>query len=377
MRFRFRNVLAMVRKEGRTMLHDHALLAAILAQPVLYLILFGLAITNDVNHAPWIVYDQSQSVISRRLISDLSSMTALQPPVLASSEDAVVDFLRRQDGMVGVVVPWNFDDKLQRGEPAPIQVLINGAKPTSALRLTSYINQAASAFSLSQLPSRDRTEQRVTNAALSIEKRYWYNPGIQDRYGFLSAMPANMLTQILFMIAAVSLVRERERGTFEQLLSTPLSLTEIMVGKMLPYVGVGYLGLCIMLSGSYLCFDIAVQGSLLLLFAVALVFMLATLAFGIFCSAWADNQQQAIFLSFFIMFPSVIITGILVPTENYPPFVSFLSHCLPARYFAHALRSIILKGADFAAVAQDFIFLTSFFLVALWAAVKVTKPKLG
>ena len=115
----------------------------------------------------------------------------------------------------------------------------------------------------------------------------------------------------------------------------------------------------------------------LLLFAVALVFMLATLAFGIFCSAWADNQQQAIFLSFFVMFPSVIITGILVPTENYPPFVSFLSHCLPARYFAHALRSIILKGVDFAAVAQDFIFLTSFFLVALWAAVKVTKPKLG
>lgn len=285
MRFRFRNVLAMVRKEGRTMLHDHALLAAILAQPVLYLILFGLAITNDVNYAPWIVYDQSQSAISRRLIRDLSSMTALQPPALASSEDAVVDFLRRQDGMVGVVVPWNFDDKLQRGEPAPIQVLINGAKPTSALRLTNYINQAASAFSLSQLPSRDRAERRVTNAAISIEKRYWYNPGIQDRYGFLSAMPANMLTQILFMIAAISLVRERERGTFEQLLSTPLSLTEIMIGKMLPYVGVGYLGLCIMLTGSYLSFGISVQGSLLLLFAVALVFMLATLAFGIFCSA--------------------------------------------------------------------------------------------
>jgi ABC-2 type transport system permease protein len=377
MHFRLRNVLAMVRKEGRTMMHDHALLAVILVQPVLYLVLFGLAITNDVNDAPWMVYDQSQTTLSRRLITDLSSMTALRPPEIAHSEDQLVDFLRRQDGMVGVVVPWNFDDKLERGQEAPIQVLINGAKPTSALRLTSYIAQAASQFSLSQLPTRDRAEQRVTQAAVSLEKRYWYNPGIKDRFGFLSAMPANMLTQILFMIAAVSLVRERERGTFEQLLSTPLSLAEIMVGKMIPYIGVGYIGLGIMLVGSFLCFGIAVQGSLVLLFFVALVFMLATMAFGIFCSAWAHNQQQAIFLSFFFMFPSVLISGILVPADNYPPLVSFLSHCLPARYVAHALRAIILKGAELSAVAQDLAFLTVFFLVFLWAAVRVTKPKLG
>ncbi len=377
MYFRLRNVWAMARKEGRTMLHDHALLAAILAQPVLYLILFGLAITNDVNDAPWIVYDQSQTAISRRLVRDLSSMTALQPPQVAFSEEAVVDFLRRQDGMVGVVIPWNLDDKLQRHEEAPIQVLINGANPTGALRLTSYIRQAANRFSLSMFPTRDRSEQRVIQATVSIEKRYWYNPGIQDRYGLLSAMPANMLTQVLFMIAAVALVRERERGTFEQLLATPLSLAEIMVGKMLPYVGVGYIGLCIMLTGSYVFYGIAVQGSLPVLFLVALMFMLATLSFGIFCSAWAKNQQQAIFLSFFVMFPSVIITGILVPTENFPPLISFLSQCLPARYFAHALRAIILKGGHFSAVAQDLIFLSCFFLVMLWAAVKVTKPKLG
>lgn len=377
MHFYPRNILAMARKEGRTMLHDHALLAAILAQPVLYLILFGLAITNDVTDAAWIVYDQSRTAISRRLVRDLSSMTALQAPHVASSEDAVVDFLRQQDGLVGVVIPWHLDEKLQRQQEAPIQVFINGANPTSALRLTSYISQAANRFSLSELPARDRSEQRVTHAAVSIEKRYWYNPGIQDRFGFLSAMPANMLTQVLFMIAAVALVRERERGTFEQLLAAPLSLAEIMVGKMLPYVGVGYIGLGIMLTGNYVFYGIAVQGSLLLLFVVALVFMLATLAFGIFCSAWANNQQQAIFLSFFVMFPSVIITGILVPTENYPPLISFLSQCLPARYFAHAMRAIILKGADVVAVVQDLIFLSGFFLVALWAAVKVTKPKLG
>ena len=226
MHFRLRNIWAMAGKEGRTMLRDHALLAAILAQPVLYLVLFGLAITNEVNNAPWIVYDQSQTAISRRLVRDLSSMTALQPPIIASSEDAVVDFLRRQDGMVGVVIPWNLDDKLQRSEEAPIQVLINGANPTSALRLTSYISQVASRFSLSELPARDRSEQRVTQPSVSIEKRYWYNPGIQDHFGFLSAMPANMLTQVLFMIAAVALVRERERGTFEQLLATPLSLAD-------------------------------------------------------------------------------------------------------------------------------------------------------
>ena len=374
---RLRNVLAMARKETRIMRHDRSLLGAILVQPVVYLILFGLAVTNDVNHADWIVYDQSQTDLSRQLITDLTSLTALQEPQLAFSEDAVVDFLRRHDGLAGVVIPWDFDDKLQRGQEAPIQLLLNGAKTASALRLANYINQAASVFSLTQLPTRDRSEQRITTTRVSIEKRYWYNPGLQDRLGLLSAMPANMLTQICLMIAAVALVGERERGTFEQLLSTPLSLAEIMLGKMIPYVGIGFIALGMMLTGGYVFYGIAVKGSLVLLLFIALVFMFATMAFGIFFSAWARHVQQAIFLGFFVMFPSVLITGILVPTDNYPLVISVLSHCLPARYFAHALHAIILKGAGLAEVSGDVLFLAGFFFSFLFAAVRVTKPKLG
>lgn len=329
------------------------------------------------NNAAWVVYDQSQTALSRTFISDLSSLTALQEPHYVFSEDEVVDFLRRQDGLAGVIIPWDFDDKLARGQEAIVQILLNGAQTSSALRLGNYINQAAAAFSLSQLPTRDRHEQRIPTARVSIEKRYWYNPGLQDRFGLLSAMPANMLTQICLMIAAVSLVAEKERGTFEQLLATPLSLAEIMIGKILPYVGIGFVALGMMLTGSYFCFGIAVKGSLGLLLFVALVFLLATMAFGIFFSAWARNVQQAIFLSFFVMFPSVIITGILVPTDNYPLVISILSHCLPARYFAHALRAIILKGAGLAEVSTDILFLTTFFVVFLSAAVRVTRPKLG
>jgi len=346
-------------------------------QPVLYLILFGLAITNEVNHAEWVVYDQSQTDLSRQLITDLTSLTALQEPHLALSEDAVVEFLRRRDGLAGVVIPWDFDDKLERGQEAPIQILLNGAKTASALRVANYISQAATAFSLTHLPRRDRSEQRLTVPRVSMEKRYWYNPGLQDRFGLLSAMPANMLTQICLMIAAVALVGERERGTFEQLLSTPLSLAEIMIGKMIPYVGIGFVALGMMLVGSYLCFGIAVKGNLILLLSVALAFMFATMAFGIFFSAWAQNVQQAIFLSFFVMFPSVIITGILVPADNYPLVINLLSHCLPARYFAHALHAIILKGAGLAEVSSDMLFLAGFFLLFLFAAVRTTKPKLG
>src|SRR5262249_9251849 len=136
---RLRNVLAMARKEGRTMRRDHGLLAAILVQPVLYLTLFGLAITNEVNDAAWVVYDQSRTVLSRELITDLTSLTALQEPQFVSSEEEVVDFLRRKDGLAGVVIPWNFSDKLQRSQEAPIQILLNGAKTSSALRLGNYI----------------------------------------------------------------------------------------------------------------------------------------------------------------------------------------------------------------------------------------------
>ncbi|MBI3301268.1 MAG: ABC transporter permease [Deltaproteobacteria bacterium] len=374
---RLHNVLAMTRKEARTMRRDHALLASILVQPVLFLILFGLAVTNDVNEAAWIVYDQSRTALSRQLVTTLSSLTALQKPHFASSEDEVVDFLRGKDGLAGVIIPWDFDEKLARGQEAPIQLLLNGAKTSSALRVGNYITQAAAAFSLQQLPARDRSEQRITAARVSIEKRYWYNPGLKDRFGFLSAMPALMLTQVCLMIAAISVVAERERGTFEQLLATPLSLAEIMIGKIIPYVGIGFVALGMMLTGNYVFYGIAVKGSLLLLLLVALVFMLATMAFGIFFSAWAQNVQQAIFLGFFVMFPSVIITGILVPTDNYPLLISALSHCLPARYFAHALRAITLKGAGVTEVSGDLLFLTGFFALFLYAAVRVTKPKLG
>lgn len=374
---RLRNVLAMARKEGRTMRRDHGLLAAILVQPIMYLLLFGLAITNEINNAAWIVYDQSQTALSRRLITDLTSLTALRPPQIAFQEDEVVDFLRQKDGLAGVVIPWNFADKLERGQEAPIQILLNGAKTASALRLGNYITQAASVFSLSDLPSRDRSEQKISLARVSMEKRYWYNPGLQDRFGLLSAMPANMLTQICLMLAAVGLVGERERGTFEQLLATPLSLSEIMLGKMLPYVGIGFLSLTLFQTGGYLLYDITVKGSLLLLAATALTFMFATMAFGVFFSARARHIQQAIFLGFFVMFPSIMITGILVPTDNYPPFIDFLSHCLPARYFAHALHAIVLKGSGFAEIQNDLLFLSSFFVVSLAAAVVVTKSKLG
>ncbi|MGE0821791.1 MAG: ABC transporter permease [Candidatus Binatia bacterium] len=374
---RLRSILAVTRKEARIMRRDHGLLAAILVQPIVYLILFGLAITNEVNNAAWVVYDQSQSDVSRQLVTNLTALTALQSPQFVFSEEAVIEFLRTHDGLAGVIIPWNFDDKLRRGEEAPIQMLLNGAQTSSALRVANYISQAATTFSLSQLPTRDRSEERFTRPRVSLEKRYWYNPGLRDRFGMLSAMPANMLTQICLMLASVSLVLERERGTFEQLLATPLSLTEIMLGKIIPYIGVGFIALIMMMSGSYLFYGIAVKGSLLLLFAVALVFMMATMAFGIFFSAWAQNVQQAIFLGFFVMFPSVIITGILVPTDNYPVAISFLSHCLPARYFAHALRAITLKGAGFAEVSTDLLFLSGFFLVFLAAAVRVTKPKLG
>jgi len=359
------------------MRRDHGLVAAILVQPVLYLVLFGLAITNEVNNAAWVVYDQSQTVQSRQLISDLASLTALREPQFVLSEDEVVDFLRRQDGLAGVVIPWNFEDKLARGQEAPIQILLNGAKTASALRLGNYITQTASVFSLSELPSRDRSEEKFSLPRVSIEKRYWYNPGLQDRFGLLSAMPANMLTQICLMIAAIGLVGERERGTFEQLLSTPLSLSEIMLGKMIPYIGIGFLTLAIFQTGSYLFYGVAIKGSLPLLALVALVFMFATMAFGVFFAARARNVQQAIFLGFFVMFPSIMITGILVPTDNYPPFISALSHCLPARYFAHTLHAIVLKGSGFAEVQGDLLFLTGFFVVSLLAAVAVTKAKLG
>src|SRR5262249_28654497 len=157
--------------------------------------------------------------------------------------------------------------------------------------------------------------------------------------------------------------------TFEQLLATPLTLVEIMLGKMIPYVGIGLVSLAIMETGGYICYGIPVKRSIPLLLLPSLFFIFATMAFGVFFSAPAQHVQQAIFLGFFIMFPSIMITGILVPTDNYPAFISVLSHCMPARYFAHALHAIALKGAGFPEVSGDLAFLSVFFVLSLCGAV--------
>ena len=360
------------------MRRDRFTLGVLFLMPVMQLVLFSYIITTDFDHLPLGVLDQSRTRHSRALLDAIES-TGYFTVLPLRDLDEVHHMFGREQSRAALVIPPNFSETIVNGKEVRLGLLLDGSDTTLSTSTEGFLTAIATTYyTQSRLERSPPTERNLRPVGqVTTTRRVLFNPSLSGTAYMIPGLLGLITLFVTVLNTTLAMVRERDAGTLEQLLVTPVTSTEVVFGKILPFGGVALVAAMLIVVVGWLFFGVIPKGSLLLLFAIALVFMLATLAFGIFCSAWADNQQQAIFLSFFVMFPSVIITGILVPTENYPPFVSFLSHCLPARYFAHALRSIILKGGDFAAVAQDLIFLTSFFLVALWAAVKVTKPKLG
>jgi ABC-2 type transport system permease protein len=376
-----RNVLAIAYKEASLLRHDQTLFTSVLVLPVMMTVVMGLALSFRPQQIRWAVLDQSDDPVSRRLIGDLAADPAFLPPIHVTSQEAGREQLAAAHLNAFVVIPYDFRRALERGR-AEVQVQLDGSDPILAARVGGYVSQIAANLGAAGNQGREpadlvRGTRSAPGSPVDLRQQFRFNPTLDDREFYLAALSGFVLTNLCLSFAALGLVAEKENGTYEQMLAQPTSPLEVIVGKLVPNVVAGYLGLSVSLVAAGLMYGFWPAGSVLVLFAGALPFMLATLGIGVFVSSVARDSAQAVFVAVFFLMPSFVLSGSLLPYELMPHGVREFGGLLPLRWYQIIARRVIDRGAGLTQVLVPIGVLLSIFAVMMLAIRARMKPRLG
>lgn len=367
------NVLAVAWREGTVMRHDKAFLGTVTAQPIVMLLLFGAVLSNEPANVPWAVLDRSQGEASRRLVQEIGETGYFLKPQAVAGYEQGRALLSSGAATALVVIPRDFDRAALRGAPE-VQVLLDGADPLTSARVGGYIMAVAGGFDPAGRAVPARTREGGTHAALAARERvgpfelrgrFWFNPTLSDSAFFLAALAGMLLTNLCFSASSLGLVGERESGTYEATLALPTSPIEIVLGKLLPYLGMSYVLLGFATVGAGIAFGVWPRGSIVGLLVLTLPFVLASLSVGVLISALVRTSAQAIFLTVFIIMPSFVLSGVMFPYQLMPDGVRQAGALLPLRWYQIGLRRLVLRGAELGDVWLPLLALTILFGVAL------------
>ena len=342
------------RKELLQLRRDRLTMAMMLILPVMQLLLFGYAINTDVRHIPTVVYDQDRSAASRDLVQSLWSTGFYDLVGEANDYDEIEHALRAGRARVALVIPTRFSSDLTRGQPTQVQLIVDGSDPQTVASATNTAASLVAARS-SQLMVRRLAGQGAGAplAPIQLEPNTWYNPDLRTAIYIVPGLVGVILTMTMVMLTAMAIARERERGTLEQLIVSPVKNIELVLGKIAPYIVIGYVQMTLILLAGRVVFDVPLVGSLAMLYALAFVFIAANLALGLFFSTLAKTQQQAMQMSFFFMLPNILLSGFMFPFEAMPVPAQWLSQALPLTHFLRSVRGITLRGAKFGDLTTD------------------------
>lgn len=345
-------------KELIQLRRDRMTLAMMVMLPLLQLLLFGYAINTDVRHMHTVVYDQDQSAASRDFARSLEATGYYDIVGQVSSYSEIELALRRGVARVALVVPHDYSACLVRGTEARLQLVVDGSDPQT---VASATNTAASlALSRSSELLVERLAESGSGAAfqpISLEPSTWYNPDLRTAVYVVPGLVGVILTMTMVMITSMAVARERERGTLEQLIVSPVRPVEIVVGKIVPFIVIGYVQMSLILLAGRLIFQVPILGSLPLLYALSFLFIAANLAIGLFFSTLAKTQQQAMQMSFFFLLPNILLSGFMFPFEGMPRPAQFLAQALPLTHFLRVVRGVILKGGGYEDVRFEVVWL--------------------
>lgn len=368
-----RRILAILYKEFLQMRRDRMTLGMVFMLPLVQLLLFGYAIQTEVKHIPTVVFDQSLSAESRDLLNSFSASGYFDVTSAAGSYAEVNRAIDSGKAKVGIVFPPDFDRSLKRGTPAQVQVIVDASDNMVA-------NQAvAIANSIGLIKSQEILAQRVaiSGPPYDIRVRPWYNPDGITAYYMVPAILGIIVTMTMVVMTSMGIVRERERGTLEQLIVTPVRPYELMIGKILPYIVLGYLQITVALLVGVLVFGVPIRGSLLELYLLTLFFITASLGLGILISNIAKTQMQAIQMSFFVFLPSIMLSGFLFPREAMPQIIYYIGNLIPLTYYLDIIRGIVLKGIGFPYLVGQVASLLVFSVVLLTLSVLKFKKRIA
>lgn len=361
--------LAVFIKEFQQMLRDRLTFAMAVGIPIIQLVLFGYAINTDPKGLPTAVAATETGPLSRSLVAALQNTGYFHVVASGVSEAEGDALLARGEVQFVVVIPPEFERRLVRGEQPALLVAVDATDPSASGNAIAALNVLATQALAPELAG----PLRALNAGappfeLRIHRRY--NPEGLSRYNIVPGLIGTILTMTMVMLTSLAMTRERERGTMENLLATPVRPAEVMVGKILPYVLIGYVQLGVILGAAWLLFEVPMEGSLVLLLLMIGVFMLANLAVGFTFSTLARNQLQAMQMTFFFFLPSMLLSGFMFPFRGMPRWAQHLGEVLPLTHFLRIVRGILLKGNDAAMLLAELWPMLAFMAVAGIVALK-------
>ena len=360
-----------LRKEFIQMRRDRLTLAMMLGVPVMQLILFGYAIRTEVRHLPTVVLDESRSASSRALVDRLAQTQNFTIVGSVGSRAELRERIESGAARAAIVVPPSFDTDLRRrGRTAQAQVIVDAADPMASGAAISGASLAATVHAAALSGADRRPPASGHPRRLEVRVRPWYNPALRSAVYIVPGIVGVLLTLTMLLITSMAIVRERERGTLEQLIVTPVGKTSLMLGKIVPFILVGYVQMTSVLLFGKLLFDVPVRGSLTLLYAITFVFIVAMLALGLLVSTLARNQTQAMQIGFFMLLPNILLSGFMFPREAMPAPAQWIGAVLPLTYFLTILRGILLKGVGFAHLWQETAILAAFAVLVIGASVR-------
>ena len=378
-------IAVIIRKEFIQALREPRMRVLLFLPPLIQLLVFGFAVNLDVDRARIAWMDMDLTPASRDLRERFEGSGRFQIVALARNETEVREALDRGQAQAVVRVLPDFERDLKRGRPTEVQILVDGTNSNTASLVSSYAGQVIANFSSEVAASQQATRVLVRSpgaaagAALpqvTPRTRVWFNPDLYSRNYFVPGVIANIIMVVTMMLTALAIVREKEIGTMEQLMVTPIRPLELMLGKTLPFALVGLLDVALVVTVALLVFHIPLRGSVLLLFFCAVLYLMTTLGAGLLLSTISQTQQQAMMANFFFTTPAFMLSGFAFPIRNMPVAVQYLTYVNPLRYFIEIVRGIFLKGAGIGVLWPQMACLAAFGLTVLSLSVARFHKKL-
>jgi ABC-2 type transport system permease protein len=348
----FVRILSITRKEFLHIVRDPRTLAVMFLIPIVQLLLLGYAATTDVKHLATAVLDQDRTPHSRDLIEAYRASGYFDITSYVGSQQEMAQAIDRGTVRAGLIIPAGYEDSLGRREQVSVGFVIDGSDPTVANTALAAAQGVGQAQSL-EVVRKVLGGQMATAPGIDVQARVWYNPSMDSANFMIPGLIGMILQMMTMLLTAMAIVREREQGTIEQLIVTPIRPLELIIGKVMPYIVIAFWDLLEILAIGVWWFGVPIHGSVPLLLELASIFLLTSLGLGILISTVSKTQQEAMMLTFFIMLPSIFLSGYFFPIDAMPRLLQYASKAIPLTYVLVIVRAIILKGVGFEMLSGD------------------------
>lgn len=374
-----RRILRLLKKELLQTVRDKRMLAIIFAAPIFQLFIFGYAVSTDVNHINLAVLDEDRTSASRVFVQRFTSSGYFEYRTTLARPAEIDRFLDAGRTQMVLRVPRGFAKDVARNRTAHVQTILDGSDSMTARIVSGYATAVVQQYSAGVTLERMARMRGAISRLPRVEPRVrvWYNPELKSVNYMVPGVLCMILLIVTMMMTSMAIVKEKEIGTLEQLVVTPITAAELMIGKTLPFLLIGLLDMALVLLVSVTWFRVHLAGSVLLLFAFSTLFLLTTLGLGIFISTISKTQQEASMTSFFFFLPFILLSGFMFPIENMPQPIQWLTRVIPLRYFLEIIRGIFLKGIGFRYLWPQVLTLAAFGIGILTVSALRFSKRLG